>query len=88
MEASQVVWLKGLFRCQIPTCSVVGTMQLSQHGAALQESSWAQQDRASVSCELCYSIVAIGGNEAIPTSHKEPAGECIGLLLAAIAWWR
>lgn len=70
MEASQVVWHKGLFRHQIPTCSVLAAMQLSEHGAALQESFWAQQHRASVSYELCYSICSYWRGRS--HSRKEP----------------
>lgn len=72
MEASKVVWHKGLFGCQILTCIDLGTVRLFQHGASLQESSWTQPQ-----CLVSFAR-AVGGGEAIPASHKEPVWGCVG----------
>lgn len=71
-EASQVVWHKDLFGCQIFTCIDLGTVRLFQHGVALQESSWTQPQ-----CLVSFAR-AVGGGEAIPACHEEPVWGCVG----------
>lgn len=70
-EASQVVWHKGLFGCQILTCIDLGTVRLFQHGAALQESS-----RTQPQCLVSFAG-AVGGGEAIPASPEEPVWDVL-----------